>query len=440
MLASLSPRVNQQILLRSCCAATAVGSFQQQQLLLQCAPSLLRVGSNADQQQQRCHSTRASYYGKQSQYHLRRQQQKQQLQHQQQPRRPYRVGGKAVAFHVKDFTDPLFQPKSLNSNKTQNRSLNHAAVALEEVEYEEDDYYTATASTSSTASNNSNVSNKPERQYDSDMIVVLDMDECLIHSQFLTNNPGAKFYAHQVARSASNKTNTSRGHDDEDDSSLKQKVETFRFHLPDSGDLVQVNQRPHLETFLEEVTSKYETHIYTAAMKLYAEPILNKLDPKGDRFAKRWYPETCDFDKTMGAYVKNLDNLEFNINNDDDKTNNANGTTYEEYLASQADKDALQAEIEEGNPLRRVVLVDNNPLSFLTHPTNGILVSSFYNDATDKTLPAVLDLLKELDHLDDVRPTLDQRFGLRAALSEIQGNRRQQQQKKWVGNSMRNSQ
>ena len=68
---------------------------------------------------------------------------------------------------------------------------------------------------------------------------------------------------------------------------------------------------------------------------------------------------------------------------------------------------------------RRVVLVDNNPLSFLPNPSNGILVSSFYDDPKDDTLEAVMELLHELDESDDVRPILDGRFGLRDVLDDV---------------------
>ena len=50
-----------------------------------------------------------------------------------------------------------------------------------------------------------------------------------------------------------------------------------------------------------------------------------------------------------------------------------------------------------GNDLKRVVLVDNNPLSFLTNPSNGILVESFFDDPTDNVLQAVWKMIQELD-------------------------------------------
>ena len=66
--------------------------------------------------------------------------------------------------------------------------------------------------------------------------------------------------------------------------------------------------------------------------------------------------------------------------------------------------------------------MDNNPLSFLPNPSNGILVSSFYDDPKDDTLEAVMELLHELDESDDVRPILDHRFGLKEALEDVVKN------------------
>jgi len=210
---------------------------------------------------------------------------------------------------------------------------------------------------------------KPIRNYQSDLVVVLDMDECLIHSQFL-QGPGAR-YTHQVQRSGS----------------LGQAmVDTFNIRLPD-GEQVRVHERPHLHEFLARVSEKYETHIFTAAMEVYAKPVLKMLDPHGKIFTHCWYRESCERDDSVGAYVKNL------------------------------------AHAWGGDQLKRTVLVDNNPLSFLANPENGILVSNFYNDPKDVTLPAVLDLLDELDGEADVRPVLDSRFGLKRALQELSRGR-----------------
>jgi Dullard-like phosphatase family protein len=201
-----------------------------------------------------------------------------------------------------------------------------------------------------------------ERNYESDLVVVLDMDECLIHSQFVSEKTAR--YAHQT----------------NDDFIINEHVvDSFEVILPD-GDLVMVNQRPYLHEFLHQVSEKFETHVFTAAMEVYAKPVLDTLDPTRTKFTKRWYRDSCVQTKD-GAFVKNLGVLQKNE--------------------------------------ARIVLVDNNPLSFLANPSNGILVSSFYNDASDKTLLAVLQLLEELDAHSDVRPHLDKKFGLKSALDEV---------------------
>jgi len=236
---------------------------------------------------------------------------------------------------------------------------------------------------------NNTKQNKPLRKYESDLVVVLDMDECLIHSQFL-QGPGAK-YAHQVQQEGSSSSN-----------GTTKSVDTFNITLPD-GERVLVHERPHLHEFLREVSSKYETHIFTAAMEVYAKPVLKMLDPRGDIFTNIWYRESCQLDSTVGAYIKNLGIFCEEDDNDEERQQRLN----------------------------RTVLVDNNPLSFFSHPEHGILVSSFYDDSRDTTLPAVLDLLHELDKHEDVRPVLDAKFRLRQALDDISRGRpfvgRQQQ-------------
>lgn len=227
-----------------------------------------------------------------------------------------------------------------------------------------------------------NENNRPPRKYESDLVVVLDMDECLIHSRFL-QGPGAK-YAHQVQQKGNSSV----------DGQTTKSVDTFNITLPD-GERVLVHERPHLHDFLREVSSKYETHIFTAAMEVYAKPVLKMLDPHGDIFTGVWYRESCQLDNKIGAYIKNLSLF----------------------------CESCDCEQERQQRLNRTVLVDNNPLSFLANPEHGILVSSFYDDSRDSTLPAVLDLLHELDKHEDVRPVLDARFRLRQALQDISRDR-----------------
>lgn len=279
-------------------------------------------------------------------------------------RRPI-VNGEAVPFHINDL---LRTPRPSSSSHLSSFSASPNTTSVRH----------------SPASVVLNEHATPSRYYDSDLVVVLDLDECLVHSQFSTSQ-NAQVFAHQLLKQKRlNPTSAAR----------PGSVDSFRMSLPD-GDLVHVNLRPGVREFLEAVTARFETHIFTAAVDVYASPLLDLLDPRG-ALAGRWYREHCVFDPTKPAYVKDLDRLPF------------------------------------ASSLDRVVLVDNNPLSFLANPSNGILVSSFYNDPDDTSLQNVWQLLQELDEHPDVRPHLDERFGLKSALSALP-NTAAQQRKFWHG-------
>jgi TFIIF-interacting CTD phosphatase-like protein len=233
-------------------------------------------------------------------------------------RRPV-VNGKILPFHVNDLkktkhhvatsTSPSFSSQQRqNHNDNKNGSSNNTMKQHNK---------------------------EPLRKYDSDLIVVLDMDECLIHSQFLQGGPGAK-YAHQVQQRDGNGDKSLSS-----SSSSKSSVDTFNITLPD-GERVLVHERPYLHQFLKEVSSKYETHIFTAAMEVYAKPVLDILDPHGDIFTNIYYRESCQLNSTVGAYVKNLGGLGLFCDDDSDSNNNES--------------------INNKRRLNRTVLVDNNPL------------------------------------------------------------------------------
>ena len=274
------------------------------------------------------------------------------------------------------------------------------------------------------------------------MQIILDMDECLIHSQFLSGNEYRQY--------------EDRAH--EQKSTGDKSCEKFSIELPD-GDVVLVNKRPGLDEFLRKVSERWETRVFTAALSVYAGPVLDALDPVSGRerenillrvcwggegekeggdpllivdvhvdvvfryslfflcsfpvvptnpttqqpnnhlpqplapqddeiFTARHYRESCTVHPSLGVYVKDL------------------------------------SQIIDDQDLTRVVLVDNNPMSFLSQPGNGVLVSNFYDDPDDETLPAVLGLLEEIDELRDVRPKLNKMFGLREALEGVTKGKR----------------
>ncbi|CAN0475590.1 unnamed protein product [Ectocarpus sp. 12 AP-2014] len=195
------------------------------------------------------------------------------------------------------------------------------------------------------------------------MTVVLDMDECLLHSKF--HGPGAASEAYRQLEERPDAVN---------------EVNSFWVAL-DDGDTAQVNKRPGLDPFLEALARDYNTIVFTAAMPDYAGPVLDYIDPKGTLFHRRLYRSSCR--QVKGAFLKDLSVLGV-----------------------------------ESTDMSRTVLVDNNPLSFICQPTNGILVASFYDDPNDTALASVMQLIRHLDQAGDVRPILKDMFRLDTLLAE----------------------
>eukprot|EP00550_Attheya_septentrionalis_P009684 CAMPEP_0198282186 /NCGR_PEP_ID=MMETSP1449-20131203/2033_1 /TAXON_ID=420275 /ORGANISM="Attheya septentrionalis, Strain CCMP2084" /LENGTH=286 /DNA_ID=CAMNT_0043978323 /DNA_START=324 /DNA_END=1181 /DNA_ORIENTATION=+ len=250
---------------------------------------------------------------------------------------------------------------------------------------------------------NGNHHGNQKKKYESDLIVVLDMDECLIHSQFLSQHTELSYRQYEERPMTMN-NNNSMTQDDDDESSVLM-CESFKLSLPD-GDLVHVNKRPNLDVFLQEICARFETHIFTAALPVYAEPVLDSLDPTGTLFQRRFYRDSCQLDQELNVYVKDLNSILSRRQHPQETMNGHEPPRSGSMTHNEA----------------RMVLIDNNPLSFLANPSNGILVSNFYDDPKDDTLEAVTELLYELDQMEDVRPCLDEKFGLREALHDVVRN------------------
>lgn len=67
---------------------------------------------------------------------------------------------------------------------------------------------------------------------------------------------------------------------------------------------VYVKQRPDLHMFLEKVAEMFEVVIFTASQSIYAEQLLDILDPDGKLISRRVYRESCIF--ADGSYTKDL--------------------------------------------------------------------------------------------------------------------------------------
>ena len=159
-------------------------------------------------------------------------------------------------------------------------------------------------------------------------------------------------------------------------SNLENTTDPFDFSFPVlfNGDKheVRVAKRPHLEAFMDFVSERFEIVIFTASQRVYADKLLDVLDPEQKWFKHRLFRDSCV--QIDGNFMKDLSVL--------------------------------------GRDLKKTVIIDNSPQAFGLQIDNGIPIESWYDDQTDNHLLSLLPILDELCRAEDVRDVLRQTFNL----------------------------
>jgi len=118
------------------------------------------------------------------------------------------------------------------------------------------------------------------------------------------------------------------------------------------------------------VKDKFEVVVFTASQKVYADSLLDRLDPEGTRIEHRLFRDSCL--PVEGNYLKDLTVL--------------------------------------NRSLTSCVLVDNSPHAFGYQTDNGIPIESWFDDPSDKELWKLERFLRKIRTVDDVRPIVREEF------------------------------
>jgi len=190
------------------------------------------------------------------------------------------------------------------------------------------------------------------------LTVILDMDETLIHSIF--------------------RTGCNNFRQDEERQEIEGGKHDFSVDLGDD-EMAFVHKRPGVEKFLKNLNEHFETVVFTAALPVYAKPVVETIDQ--GNFVRHSLFRDATVTYKGQSFVKDLSIL--------------------------------------GRDLSHVILIDNNPLAMLASPDNAMPIMSWYDDPNDKELEKALAILHQMKDLKDVRPYLKKKFGFRQVLTEL---------------------
>jgi len=167
-----------------------------------------------------------------------------------------------------------------------------------------------------------------------DKTLVLDLDQTLVHSTLTTMN---------------------------------QPDYTMEINVPDTGlRTVYVKLRPYLLKFLKFASSLFEVVVFTASPTVYANRVLDRLDPHHELIDHRMFRHHCHHHHHHKAhYIKDLCAL--------------------------------------GRDLSKVVIIDNSVEAFAFQLDNGVLIEDFLGSPEDTALLRMEEFLVKLAQAKDAR-------------------------------------
>eukprot|EP00826_Nyctotherus_ovalis_P054914 TRINITY_DN7246_c0_g1_i11.p1 TRINITY_DN7246_c0_g1~~TRINITY_DN7246_c0_g1_i11.p1 ORF type:complete len:343 (-),score=51.41 TRINITY_DN7246_c0_g1_i11:146-1174(-) len=137
--------------------------------------------------------------------------------------------------------------------------------------------------------------------------------------------------------------------------------------------------RPHAMRLLKTLRFLYEIIVFTAGTESYAKAIVESLDPKKQYITYLLHRDQCI--KTKNWIIKDL-------------------------------------RVIGRRKLKDMIMVDNSVISFAGNLDSGIYVPSYEGDLGDQELLPVIEFLKEVYDVEDVRPYVHEFAGINKLISD----------------------
>lgn len=179
-------------------------------------------------------------------------------------------------------------------------------------------------------------------------LLVLDIDETLVHSELTVEQDRQKYSAQG-----------------------KEFDKTIEFKNPNGTvDIYGVRYRPFLQEFLERMSRLFDIAVYTASAKEYADAVVQHIDPDNKYICARFYRDHCV--RVNGMNIKNMN-------------------------------------IFDGH---KAMIVDNLIYSYAYHMSQGIPICPFVDDAMDVELKDLAEILENIDSFNSLDELVEDLLGL----------------------------
>ncbi len=186
-------------------------------------------------------------------------------------------------------------------------------------------------------------------------ILILDLDETLVHSS--CNSPF--FYNNNNNFNNNNNNNFNNNFYDFE----------YTIYYKNKNIPIYVYKRPYVNEFLYQMSKLFTIYIFTSSMKEYSNKLIDLLDFE-KCIDKRYFRENCT--KLNDLYVKDLNKLFDRKKFTNDYVN------------------------------KNIIIIDNNPISYLFNHNNAIPIDSWNLNKNDDELLKLIPLLEFLSNVDDV--------------------------------------